>query len=174
MYKESQIKVDITRNPNGDTRSATHIPTISEFDNANCSHKADVSILITRFCALLNKSADRHDWSKLEEPYRSMFYRDMVATMEGRMKFEDGEWAKLHYEKLERHHLLRRVPDDVDLFDVIEMVCDCVAAGMARSGDIRPLEIHEGVLQKAVENTAKILKNEIRLVDLGDGHGCEC
>ena len=165
MYSESQVKVKMARNSNGDTRHATHIPTISEFNNANELHRRDVKELIERFSALLKKSSARHDWSKVEEPYRSMFYRDMVATMECRMKFEDGEWCRLHYEELERHHLLRHVPDDVDLFDVIEMVCDCVSAGMARSGEVRPLEIADGVLQKALENTVKILQNEIELTD---------
>jgi len=165
MYSESQTKVKMTRNSNGDTRHATHIPTISEFNKANGLHRCDVDRLIERFCALLKKSSEIHDWSKVEEPYRSMFYRDMVATMEGRMHFEDGEWCKLHYEKLERHHLLKYVPDDVDLFDVIEMVCDCVAAGMARSGEVRPLEISDGVFQKALKNTVKILQNEIELTD---------
>lgn len=165
MYSESQTKVKVVKNSNGDTRHADHIPTISEFNNANESHRGDVDRLIERFCALLKKSADRHDWSKVREPYRSMFYRDMVATMEGRMQFEDGEWYKLHYEKLERHHLGKYAPDDVDLFDVIEMVCDCVAAGMARSGEVRPLEIADGVFQKALANTVRILQNEIELTD---------
>ena len=157
--------VKMEKNSNGDTRHADHIPTICEFNDANNSHKHDVKQLIERFCVLLKNSAWHHDWSKTEEPYRSMFYRDMVATMEGRMNFEDGEWAKLHYEKLERHHLCRHVPDDVDLFDVIEMVCDCVAAGMARSGEVRPLEIRDNVFQKALVNTVNILKEQIELVD---------
>lgn len=165
MYAESQTKVKMVKNSNGDTRHATHIPTISEFNQANESHRSDVKRLIERFCALLNRSSNLHDWSKIEEPYRSMFYRDMVATMEGRMQFEDGEWYKLHYEKLERHHLNRHVPDDVDLFDVIEMICDCVSAGMARSGEVRPLEISDSVLKKAVENTVRILQCEIELTD---------
>lgn len=165
MYSESQIKVKMTRNSNGDTRHATHVPTIAEFNKANELHRRDVEKLVERFCALLEKSSKRHDWSKVEEPYRSMFYRDMVATMEGRMQFEDGEWYRLHYENLERHHLLRHVPDDVDLFDVIEMVCDCVSAGMARCGEVRPIEIADGVFQKALENTVKILQNEIKLTD---------
>ena len=163
MYSESQTKVKVVKNSNGDTRHANHIPTISEFNEANESHRGDVGRLIERFCALLRRSAEGHDWSKVKEPYRSMFYRDMVATMEGRMQFEDGDWCRLHYEELERHHLRRHVPDDVDLFDVIEMVCDCVSAGMARSGEVRPLEISDGVFQKALENTVKILQNEIEL-----------
>ena len=120
MYSESQTKLKVRRDSNGDTRHATHIPTISEFNTANQLHRSDVKKLIERFCALLTRSSDRHDWSKIEEPYRSMFYRDMVATMEGRMQFEDGEW---------------------------------------------PLEIADGVFQKALENTVKILQNEIELTD---------
>lgn len=165
MYSESQTKVKMTRDSNGDTRHATHIPTISEFNKANELHRSDVKKLIERFCALLKRSSDRHDWSKIEEPYRSMFYRDMVATMEDRIEFEDGEWYRLHCSKLERHHLLTYVPGDVDLFDVIEMVCDCVAAGMARNGEARPLEIADGVFQKALDNTVKILQHEIELTD---------
>lgn len=163
MYVESQVKVKVKRNTNGDTRVATHIPTVDEFDDANRDHRKDVRELVARFCALLAKSAERHDYTKVKEPYRSMFYRDMVATMEGRLTFEEGEWARLHYEQLERHHLLRHVPEDVDLFDVIEMVCDCVAAGMARSGEVRPLELQEGVLRKAVDNTVRILQQEIEI-----------
>lgn len=163
MYVESRTKVKVKKNTNGDTRVATHIPTVVEFDDANESHRKDVQELVERFCTLLEKSAERHDWMKVKEPFRSMFYRDMVATMEGRLTFEEGEWAHLHYEKLERHHLLRNVPEDVDLFDVIEMVCDCVAAGMARSGGVRPLELQEGVLRKAVDNTVRILQKEIEI-----------
>lgn len=153
------------KNTNGDTRSADHIPTIEEFNEANYNHKNDVKNLIFRFSEMLKDSAQDHDFSKTTEPYRSMFYRDMVATMDGRLKFTDGEWYKLHSQKLERHHLNEYVPDDVDLFDVIEMICDCVCAGMTRHGDIRPIEIKNEVLQKAIENTAEILKNQINLVD---------
>lgn len=164
-YDRSLIPVRIERNSNGDTRHANHIPTISEFKDANYSHRHDVKELVDRFCKLLENSAKNHDWSKVTEPYESMFYRDMVSTMEERLDFEDGEWAKLHYEELERHHLRRHVPDDVDLFDVIEMVCDCVAAGMARSGEVRPVEIRDDVFQKALVNTVRILQDQIELVD---------
>ena len=53
----------------------------------------------------------------------------------------------------------------MNLFDVIEMICDCVAAGMARTGDVYEVTIPNEVLQKAVLNTVGILKNQIELVD---------
>lgn len=93
-----------------------------------------------------------------------MFYRDLCATLEGRLNFMDGEWAHLHYYEKERHHLKQHCPDDVNLFDVIEMLCDCVAAGMARSGDVYDVDIPAEVLTKAVANTVELLKDEIEVV----------
>ena len=81
------------------------------------------------------------------------------------MNFFDGEWSKLHYQELERHHLKRNCPDDVNLFDVIEMLCDCVAAGMARSGDVYDVDIPSEVLVKAVSNTSKWLQSRIMVIE---------
>lgn len=160
--------IKIKRNTNGDTRVAKKMPTIEEFDRSNRSHRVDVDRLIDRFCKILRCSATNHDWTKVTEPYRSMFYRDMSSVIEHDMDFFDGEWSKLHYYELERHHLKRHCPDDVDLFDVIEMICDCVAAGMARSGEVYDLDIQEGILTKAVQNTVKILKDQIQVEEMDE------
>ena len=69
---------------------------------------------------------------------------------------QEGEWYKKHVEK-ERHHLFSKCPDDVDLLDVIEMIVDCVCAGKTRSGEVRPLEISDDILKRAVENTVKLV-----------------
>ena len=155
----------IKRNTNGDTRVANHMPTISEFNESNDSHREDVRNLIDRFCDILKKSAWKHDWTQVVEPYSSMFYRDMSSVIEHGMDVFDGEWSKLHYCELERHHLNKHCPDDVDLFDVIEMICDCVAAGMARSGEVYDLDISDGILTKAVSNTVEILKDQIQVIE---------
>ena len=157
--------IKIKRHTEGDTRVAKEIPTISDFYSANYDHVEDVKRLADFFSGELVKRVINHDWTKLHEPYRSMFYRDLCAVMEGRMDFFDGKWSQLHYNELERHHLKRHCPDDVNMFDVIEMICDCVAAGMARSGDIYDLDIPSDILQKAVLNTANLLKEEIEVVD---------
>ncbi len=39
------------------------------------------------------------------------------------------------------------------------MIVDCVCAGKARSGKVRPLEINDAILKKAVENTTKLIDN---------------
>ena len=160
------LSIRIRKNTNGDSRVADHVPTINEFDAANESHKNDVINLVTEFCRILKIKTNTHDWTKRTEPYRSMFYRDLCATLEGRLpNFMEGEWAQQHYYQNERHHLAVYAPPDVDLFDVIEMVCDCVAAGMARSGEVHDVEIPGDVLQRAVRNTVEILKEEVEVVD---------
>ena len=157
--------IKIKRHTEGDTRVAKGIPTISDFSSANMDHVNDVKNLARFFSDELIKRVQDHDWTKLSEPYRSMFYRDMCAVLEGRMDFFDGEWSRLHYNELERHHLKRHCPDDVNMIDVIEMICDCVAAGLARSGNVYDIDIPSDVLQKAVANTVNLLIKEVQVVD---------
>lgn len=157
-------KVKIKKNTNGDTRVAERIPDFYEFSDANLSHKEDVRNMMGAVADMIADAGRNHDWTKIKEPYRSNFYRDLCNTIEGRIKFEDGRWNKDHY-ALERHHLLMRCPDDVNLIDVIEMICDCVCAGMARSGEVRDLEISEDILQKAARNTVEMCKEAVVLED---------
>lgn len=160
--------VKIKRHTEGDSRVAKELPTFRHFNDANRDHQSDVKRLINEFSSGLIGSSSKHDWTKTEEPYRSMFYRDLCATIEGRLNFMEGEWAHLHYFELERHHLKQHCPDDVSLFDVIEMLCDCVAAGMARSGDVYDIDIPAEVLTKATANTVEWLKAQIEIVEEGD------
>jgi len=158
--------VKIKKNTNGDSRVADHIPSITEFNNANIMHIDDVHNVINEFIKILKEKTFNHDWTKIDDPYRSMFYRDLCATLEGRLPdFMNGEWARQHYYENERHHLIQYAPDDVDMFDVIEMICDCVAAGMARSGEVFDVDIPGDVLVRAVKNTVEILKNDIEVVE---------
>jgi hypothetical protein len=41
------------------------------------------------------------------------------------------------------------------------MISDCVCAGMARSGEVRDLEIDDNILKKAVNNTVQMIKDMI-------------
>ena len=77
---------------------------------------------------------------------------------------EFTKWYDMHV-KSERHHLLKRVPDDVNLIDVLEMICDCVSAGMARTGKVFDINIPEEVLVKATKNTFKLLVKNIEVED---------
>lgn len=149
--------VKIKRNTNGDSRVASSCPTFYDFKDANDLHIHDVQNITKNMAEFVKYRGEEHDWSKVSDPYMSMFYRDMCNAISGQMDFMSGEWAKYHYE-VERHHLLRNVPEDVNLFDVLEMIADCVAAGFARSGEVRPLEIDEAILNKAMHNTVELVK----------------
>lgn len=155
-------KTTIKRNIDGDTRVATKVPTIEEFEMSNELHRLDVSKVMNEISRIIKTRGDKHDWTKVKEPYRSIFYRDLCNTIEGNIKFEDGDWATYHY-KMERHHLLREIPDNVNLFDVIEMIVDCVCDGMARSGEVRPIEIPENLLIMAMDNTVRMVADMIEV-----------
>ena len=45
------------------------------------------------------------------------------------------------------------------------MIVDCTCAGLARSGEVRGLEINSEILEKAVQNTVKLILREIELVN---------
>ncbi len=49
----------------------------------------------------------------------------------------------------------------MNLIDVLEMIADCTCAGLARSGEIRDLEIDNDILNRAVKNTAEMIKNMV-------------
>lgn len=148
------MKVTIYKNPNGDTRTAPKNITFEQFQEANNSHIADVGNVMMALSEKLKENGCKHDWTKKSE--ERMFYRDFLATMNDGADFVSGEWYQLHV-NTERHHLLSRCPDDVNLLDVIEMIVDCVCAGKTRSGEVRDLEISTDILEKALKNTAQMV-----------------
>ena len=157
--------IEIKKNSIGDTRTATRVPTFVEFKNANEEHRSDVSRMMSSIAECINKAGRHHDDTKIEEPERSLFYRELCAKIEGKIdSFVDGEWYPMHCQT-ERHHLNEHCPDDVNLIDVIEMICDCVCAGMARSGSVYPVTISSEILQKAVENTVNMCIESVVLTD---------
>ena len=158
-------KVKIKRNIFGDTRTATSVPTFQIFCDSNRMHRDDVRNMMFELAAELKDRGADHDYTKIYEPNKSLFYRELCAKIEGKIdSFTDGEWYPMHC-KTERHHLNEHCPEDVNLIDVLEMICDCVCAGMARTGTFRPIEISSEILQRAVENTAKMCVDAVEIVE---------
>ena len=155
-------KVTIKRNTNGDTRVAKTTPDFYSFKKSNEQHKRDVREMMHEIADDINMAGANHDYTKIDNDTGSLFYREFCNTIEGWMNFEDGKWYKMHCEK-ERHHLNKHCPDDVNLIDVIEMICDCVCAGMARSGSVYPIEISSDILQRAVSNTVEMCMNAVKM-----------
>lgn len=111
-------------------------------------------------CNKIKEQFKEHDHTKLGDDLPD-FIKAMKAHLSGK-KFKDQPWWKTHL--TERHHLNDRVPDDVNLIDVLELICDCVSAGLARSGEVYDLKISDEVLKKAFDNTAKMLMDNIKVV----------
>ena len=149
--------ITVYKNTNGDSRVAKIEPTIEAFQEANKDHIVDVTALMKQVCIQLEEQARHHDWTKCEEPYQTMFYRDLCSAVTDHTNFVEGEWYKAHITE-ERHHLNSRVPDDVNLFDVLEMLVDCCVAGKARNAEnVYAPSLSDDVLQKAFQNTFDIL-----------------
>ena len=154
--------VKIFKNPNGDTRTAPRNVSFEEFQEANDMHINDVKQVMYELSQIIDHRGEKHDYTKKSQ--ERMFYNNFLSTMNDGTDFVNDEWYQLHI-KAERHHLSSNCPNDVNLIDVLEMIVDCVCAGMARSGEIRDLEINPDILNKAVQNTAKLIKYMIVVED---------
>lgn len=53
----------------------------------------------------------------------------------------------------------------MNLVDVLDMIVDCVMAGMGRTGTVYPLEIKPEVLMQAFQNTVELLKSNVLVLD---------
>jgi len=148
----------IKKNPNGDTRTAPKNITFEEFEIANDMHRSDVSAVMDLLGGMILRAGLYHDFTKKSQ--ERMFYRDFCSTLNDGTDFVNGEWYQLHV-KAERHHLLAHCPEDVNLIDVLEMIADCVCAGLARNGNVRNIELNDDILHKAVENTIDLIQSMI-------------
>lgn len=151
-------RIIIYKNPNGDTRTAPKNISFEQFQEANDMHIQDVKNVMNELALNIMIAGDRHDSTKKFK--ERLFYENFLSTMNDGTDFINDEWYQLHIKK-ERHHLLSRCPEDVDLIDVLEMIADCVCAGMARSGEVRPIEINTEILEKALTNTVNLVKNMV-------------
>lgn len=152
--------IEIKKNPNGDTRTAPKNVTFEQFQEANDMHIEDVKAVMRELSKMVDRAGEKHDCTKKSQ--ERMFYNNFLSTINDGTEFVNDEWYQLHI-RAERHHLLSHCPDDVNLVDILEMISDCVCAGMARSGEIRGLEIDSDILNRAVKNTAELIKNMIEV-----------
>ena len=122
-------------------------------------HREDVSKLMNMFAMHLITCGENHDWTKID------FFEDFSNDTLERLttpEFKERDWYQIHC-TYERHHLNAKAPDDVDLADVLEMICDCLVAGVTRNGSFNPyfLILRDGLLEKAYWNTVQKLKDLI-------------
>ena len=151
-------KIKIKKSENADTRSAKGNVTKEDLLNNSLSHIQDVKNVGYFFSELLKEQVKKHDYTKIQDI--DMFYKDFTSGLQG-SEFKSLPWYQKHL--TERHHLNDRCPKDVNLIDVLEMVIDCSVAGLARSGNIFPINISNEILQKAIENTKQMIIDNVEI-----------
>lgn len=145
--------------PSADTRSADHEITEDELMQSTRMHIDDVVRGMTWLALKLRLGAGRHDWTKIK--YRKEFYDQFHKAQ------QTGDWGTGWYDQIhlakERHHFddPDKIPNDVNLLDVLEQIVDGVMAGMARTGKYVPHPIDPSILQKAYDNTCRLLAEHV-------------
>jgi hypothetical protein len=155
MNGKEKMMIVIEKSKTADTRSCD-FSKVSEdqLRMSSYQHIENVERGIKYFISMMEKASILHDYDKLTEI--AWFHHDFITGFK-----ETGWWD--NHRKVSRHHLLQEdgVPENVNLVDVIEMVVDCVMAGMGRTGEVYPLKIDPEVLMKAFNNTVELLKSQV-------------
>jgi hypothetical protein len=149
-----QIKTSKTAN----TRSCDFAQVTKEqLKESSLQHICDVRAGLAMLSRMMEESSLCHDEDKLS--LLTLFHKDFIGG------FKETVWWDNH-RKISRHHLQQAdgVPEDVNLIDVLEMLVDCVMAGMARNlAGFYPPMIEPDVLMKAFNNTVELLKKNVEV-----------
>jgi hypothetical protein len=150
--------IQIKQSSTADTRSCDYTQVSKEVLLASSEqHISDVHKGLQFWCTLLQDAARVHDADKITDI--DGFHADFVTGFK-----QTGWWDR--HRRLNRHHLGHPdgVPDDVNLIDVLDYITDCVMAGMARTGEVYPINISLTVIDRAFRNTIELLQSEINVV----------
>ena len=149
-------KIVIENTQNADSRTANEKLSKETLEKATIIHREEVSKLMNWLSDKIIDRGIRHDYTK--SIYFDEF-ADEVLKPHTDDEFKNAHWYQNHIFE-ERHHLNANCPLDVNLIDVIEMICDCIAAGKGRSGRTTPafLKLKDPtLLERAYWNTVKML-----------------
>jgi len=153
------MSIVIKKSETADTRSCDFANVSKQTLLASSvQHIGDVQQALQFFTNKIAEEQRVHDFDKITDI--DGFHRDFVTG------FKQTTWWEAH-RQLNRHHLAMPdgVRDDVNLIDVLAFIADCVMAGMARTGEVYPLELPADLLARAFENTVTLLKSEVVVAD---------
>jgi len=151
--------IRINKSKTADTRSCDFSQVTKEqLLASSIQHIGDVEKGIGFLVGKMCQSAALHDHDKISNI--GGFHADFITGFA-----QTGWWDE--HRKINRHHLLQEdgIPVDVNLIDVLDMIVDCVMAGMGRTGSVYPLEIQPELLKCAFDNTVELLKSQIIVED---------
>lgn len=154
----------IARTKNADSRTADETLSYENLKKDTMIHRKDVQAGMNYFSKILEQRGEQHDFTKM------IFFDEFAKNVleeHTNEEFINSHWYQNHvYE--ERHHLNANCPLDVNLFDVLEMIVDCVMAGKGRAGHVTPgyLQLKDpSILERAYWNTVKLLDDEVIFIE---------
>ena len=159
-YNKRTDTVYIEPSPSADSRTAKGPISQEELLRSSQMHIDDVRSALSFIRHRLFLAGLNHDRTKIK--YIEEFYRDFSQPETG-AKFKEKDWYQKRH-LTERHRLRDRCPLDVNLIDVIERVCDICMAGLARSGEVYDDKLAPEILERAYQNTIKLLLNHTVVV----------
>lgn len=155
--------VEIDKSPNADSRTADKGKvSFEDFSKATDMHREDVKNVIYELAHRLREIGDKHDWTKKEQ--EDEYYDSYVTAKKNGTDFHKSDWYRNHV-KEERHHIKYHVADDINLLDILEVICDHCCDELVEKGKVGKMDIDEDVLMKAFNNTVELVKSFIRLDD---------
>lgn len=162
-------KIIIKKTPNADSRTANNKLNEETLRKSTEIHRSDVNRIMKYMAEVIHETGEKHDYTKIKHWEE---FRDNVLKPHTNEEFINAHWYQNHVSE-ERHHLNANCPIDVNLFDVLEMIADCVVAGKGRAGKITPayLKLKDPlILERAYWNTIRLL-DDIVSVSEDDGEG---
>ena len=155
--------VEIDKSPNADSRTADKGKvSFEDFSKATDMHREDVKNVIYELARRLREIGDKHDWTKKEQ--EDEYYDSYVTAKKNGTDFHKSDWYRNHV-KEERHHIKYHVAPDINLLDILEVICDHCCDELVEKGSVGKMDIDEDVLMKAFNNTVELVKSFIRLDD---------
>lgn len=126
-------------------------------------HCDDVENVMKHIASHIEDIGEYHDYTKIEnfEDYANDTLERQITP-----NFKERKWYNIHTTN-ERHHINSNIHDDVNLFDLLEFICDCITAGKARTGKVNKsfLKIDEEILNKCYWNTIKLIDESVYVID---------
>ncbi len=145
----------------------TEVPTFYTFNKINEDHIQNVKNLMSIISGDLSARSQYHDYTKVREPHKTDFYNAVYEKIKNGIPIDESDWAKDHYE-LERHHLNKHVPSDVDLIDVLEYVIDSIVSNVEQLGIKGNVTISNQDLMNALRNTVSKISDMIKIPEEND------
>ena len=155
-------KIIIKNTQNADSRTANEQLTKDTLLKATETHIHDVQRIMELVGTMIIERGNKHDFTKMK--YFDEF-ADEVLKPHTNEEFINTNWYQTHIFE-ERHHLNANCPLDVNLIDVLELICDCIMAGKGRVSRTTPayLKLKDPtILERAYWNTVKMLDDIVEV-----------